>query len=62
MGAMTPFPSLEAFDHKLLCGSGTLEPRLEPVPVRIPLPQPSTQGSIYEIQKASATRGFGDKP
>lgn len=60
MGAMTQLPSLEEFDRRLLCGNGTLEPRLEPVPVRIPLPQPSTQGSIYEIQKASATRGFGE--
>jgi len=52
MGAMSELTTLQAYDSKLLCGVGTLEPRLEPVPVRIPLPQPRTQGSIYEIQRA----------
>ena len=51
MGGMTEFSSLEEFDRRLLCGASTIEPRLEPVPVRIPLPQPSTQGSIYENSK-----------
>ena len=32
------------------------------VPVRIPQPQPPTQGSIYEIQKQSAVRGFERGP
>lgn len=58
MGAMTSFESLEAYDARMLCGTPTLTPRLEPVPVRIPQPQPATQGSIYEIQKAAAARGF----
>jgi len=62
MGAMTPFTSLEEFDQRLLCGEGTIEPRLENVPVRIPLPQPSTQGSIYEIQRAGTGRGLGEDP
>ena len=41
MGAMVDFSTLEEYDKKLLCGNGTIEPRLAPVPVRIPLPQPS---------------------
>ena len=50
--------SLAAFDSKLLCGTGTIEPRLAPVPVRVPLPPPPTTGSIYEVQKAMGKRSF----
>lgn len=50
--------SLEEFDAKILCGSGTLEPRLAAVPVRVPLPPPPTTGSIYEVQKAMGRRAF----
>ena len=57
-GSMGTFGSLEEFDALMLCGESTIEPRLTAVPVRIPLPQPPTQGSIYEIQKQSATKGF----
>ncbi len=42
----------------MLCGEATLQPRLEPVPVRIPQPQPGEYGSIYDIQKALGNRGF----
>jgi hypothetical protein len=42
----------------LLCGTATITPRLADVPVRIPQPQPPTQGSIYEIQKAMRARNF----
>ena len=52
-GSTVTFESLDAFNAKMLCGSPTIEPRLEPVSVRIPQPQPSTLGSIYEIQKAA---------
>ena len=37
----------------------TIEPRVKPIPVRIPLPQPDARGSIYEIQKGLKNRGFG---
>ncbi len=57
-GSMGTFGSLEEFDALMLCGESTIEPRVTAVPVRIPLPQPPTQGSIYEIQKQSATKGF----
>lgn len=58
LGSMTPFGSIEEYDARILCGEPTKEPRLAPVPVRVPQPQPATQGSIYEIQKASASKAF----
>ncbi|MGI9515143.1 MAG: phytanoyl-CoA dioxygenase family protein [Anderseniella sp.] len=58
MGSMTPWPSLEEYDEKLLCGSGTITPRLADVPVRIPQPQPKKTGSIYEIQSTAQNRAF----
>lgn len=61
-GSMGMFPSLEEFDARMLCGKSTIEPRVTDVPVRIPQPQPPTQGSIYEIQKQSAVRGFQREP
>jgi ectoine hydroxylase-related dioxygenase (phytanoyl-CoA dioxygenase family) len=57
-GSMSTFESLEEYDSRLLCGRPTITPRLAPVPVRIPQPQPATQGSIYEIQKALRARNF----
>jgi len=50
-------PSLEDFDQRLVAGSGTIEPRVTPVPVRLPLPPARNQGSIYENQTA-ARRSF----
>ena len=50
--------SLEAFDAKMLCGDPTITPRLRDVPVRVPLPPPASEGSIYEVQKAFAGRRF----
>lgn len=58
MGSMTTFTSLEEYNTRMLCGSPTNEPRLAPVPVRIPLPLPEKRGSIYEIQKGLKHRGF----
>ena len=53
------FPaSLEEFDARMLCGETTLEPRMAEVPVRVPLPNPPTVGSIYEVQKALGNRSF----
>jgi phytanoyl-CoA hydroxylase len=39
-------------------GSGTIEPRLESVPVRLPLPPAAAQGSIYENQRGIKQRYF----
>src|SRR5436305_1742930 len=49
---------IEKFDELLLAGQPTLEPRLAPVPVRLPLPPAEHQGSIYENQRASGRRYF----
>lgn len=57
-GAMSKWPSLEEYDKKLLCGSGTITPRLENVPVRIPQPQPESAGSIYEVQANAGNAAF----
>ncbi|GAB5377558.1 MAG: phytanoyl-CoA dioxygenase family protein [Acuticoccus sp.] len=57
-GSMTKSPSIEDYDSRMLCGVATKEPRLAPVPVRIPQPQPARAGSIYEVQKSAARKGF----
>ncbi|MDQ2804922.1 MAG: phytanoyl-CoA dioxygenase family protein [Pseudomonadota bacterium] len=49
---------IETFDALLVAGRPTVEPRLEPVPVRLPLPPASLQGSIYENQKGLRRRYF----
>jgi phytanoyl-CoA hydroxylase len=54
-------PLAQGFDDfrsKLLCGEDTLEPRMERLPVRLPLPPAAHQGSIYENQRARGTRFF----
>ncbi len=53
------FPDgIEAFDRLIVAGRSTIAPRLAPVPVRLPLPPASLQGSIYENQKGMRTRYF----
>jgi phytanoyl-CoA hydroxylase len=54
-------PDLAAFDSRLVAGEKTIEPRLAPVPVRMPLPPARNQGSIYENQTASRRRFFETK-
>jgi ectoine hydroxylase-related dioxygenase (phytanoyl-CoA dioxygenase family) len=49
---------VEKFDELLLAGEPTLEPRLTPVPVRLPLPLALNQGSIYENQRTTGRRFF----
>jgi ectoine hydroxylase-related dioxygenase (phytanoyl-CoA dioxygenase family) len=52
------FPAgIAAFDDLLVAG-GPVQPRLEPVPVRLPLPPALNQGSIYENQKGAGRRYF----
>ncbi len=53
------FPGWEQFNDRLLCGEPTATPRLEPVPVRIPLPEHARSGSIYEVQSALTESAFG---
>lgn len=57
-GGTTQWSSLQDYDAKLLCGSSTITPRLEQVPVRMPQPQPAKAGSIYEVQSAMQKRAF----
>jgi phytanoyl-CoA hydroxylase len=47
------------YDRRLLAGPSTVTPRLVDVPVRVPLPPPLRQGSIYETQSASQKTFFG---
>lgn len=49
---------LAEFDARLVAGSPTLTPRLERVPVRLPLPPAPHQGSIYENQSSAKSRYF----
>lgn len=58
MGSMTRFETIEDYDSRLLCGQPTLTPRLAPIPVRIPQPQPDKNRSIYEVQEGLKTRTF----
>ncbi len=58
MGALSKLPSIDEYDSRLLCGEPTLEPRLAPVPVRIPQPAPTDFGSIYELQRKSGDPAF----
>jgi len=51
-------PDLAEFDGRLLTGPPTIEPRMVPAPVRLPLPPALHQGSIYENQSDAARRYF----
>jgi phytanoyl-CoA hydroxylase len=56
---------IDKFDELLLAGAPTIAPRLAPVPVRLPLPPPEYQGSIYENQRTTGRRFFetaGEQP
>jgi phytanoyl-CoA hydroxylase len=47
---------LAAFDADIVRGAPTLQPRLAPVPVRLPLPLPT--GTIFELQAAARSKAF----
>ena len=55
------FTNLEEFDSRMLCGEPTVEPRVVPAPIRMPLPPALNQGSIYENQTAARSRYFDVK-
>lgn len=48
----------DAFEARMARGQSTKEPRLAPVPVRMPFPAAKAQGSIYENQKGTSRRYF----
>ena len=49
---------LESFNAKVVRGEPTLRPRMEELPIRMPLPEAPHQGSIYENQTTLAHRYF----
>ena len=49
---------LAEFNSRIVYGEPTLQPRLEDVPVRLPLPRAVYQGSIYENQRETGARYF----
>ncbi|MBJ37042.1 MAG: phytanoyl-CoA dioxygenase [Gammaproteobacteria bacterium] len=49
---------LTEFNSRIVHGQPTLQPRLEDVPVRLPLPRAVYQGSIYENQRETGARYF----
>jgi ectoine hydroxylase-related dioxygenase (phytanoyl-CoA dioxygenase family) len=51
-------PDWEQFNANIVTGEPTMEPRLTPVPVRIPLPVAPFEGSIYENQRSLGNRYF----
>ena len=51
-------PDLETYNARMVAGTPTIEPRLEKLPVRIPLPPPSGRPGIYDAQKPAATQYF----
>ena len=51
-------PDLADFDSRMVCGQTTYNPRLEAVPVRLPLPAATNLGSIYENQTELQRRFF----
>ena len=51
-------PDIDAFNARMICGQTTYAPRLEAVPVRLPLPAARNLGSIYENQAELGQRYF----
>ena len=58
-GGFAPFSDFEEHESRMLCGVSTIEPRLERVPVRMPLPKPLDPSSLYQAQKGLGARYFG---
>ena len=46
--------NFDDFNGRMICGTPTIQPRVVPTPVRMPLPPAKFQGSIYENQTALA--------
>jgi phytanoyl-CoA hydroxylase len=49
---------LNEYNNRMLFGNPVTVPRMCAVPVRIPLPKPVHQGSIFENQRTMANRSF----
>ncbi len=46
----------EDLQERTICGRPTIEPRVEPVPVRLPLPPPADATSIFRVQKSGRAK------
>ena len=46
------------FNSRIVLGNPTVEPRMRPAPVRMPLPTAKSQGSIYENQRGAKVKYF----
>ena len=51
--------NFDEFNSRIVLGNPTVEPRVRPAPVRMPLPPAKDQGSIYENQRGAKVRYFG---
>ena len=49
----------DEFNNRIVLGSPTVEARVRPAPIRMPLPPAKSQGSIYENQRGAKARYFG---
>jgi phytanoyl-CoA hydroxylase len=54
--------SLADFNERMIAGEPTIKPRMEDVPVIMPLPPAPKQGSIYENQTSLKNRFFATQP
>jgi ectoine hydroxylase-related dioxygenase (phytanoyl-CoA dioxygenase family) len=54
-------PDFADFESRIVLGSPTIEARVRPAPVRMPLPPATSQGSIYENQRGASVRYFGNR-
>ena len=58
LAGIEPMSDFEEFNRRVVHGEPTLRPRMEDVPVRMPLPRAPFQGSIYENQRTLTARHF----
>jgi ectoine hydroxylase-related dioxygenase (phytanoyl-CoA dioxygenase family) len=50
--------NFDDFNDRMVLGEPSVEPRIVPAPVRMPLPAADHQGSIYENQRSTGQRFF----
>jgi phytanoyl-CoA hydroxylase len=51
-------PNFEDFNARIVLGEPSIAPRIQPAPVRMPLPPARAQGSIYENQRGAKVKYF----
>ena len=62
MAGVEPLTDFEEFNKRIVRGSATIEPRVEAVPIRMPFPKATHQGSIYENQRSLGHNYFEHSP